>query len=158
TDTLSPSWRSRTEGEISKLRAEAAAYDAADSARKARTREAQRFVGAPPACLAQAVMLGLPSLDEARRQWAKWAEARDIDTATALADHLEKHVLEFADAVGSVIDDATAEAKRREDAWRPIALKIAEWLPRARAALRANERIAELKAAETWWKEASAAI
>jgi ABC-type lipoprotein export system ATPase subunit len=157
-DTLSPSWRSKTEVEISKLRAEAAAYDAADSARKARIREAQRFVSAPPACLAQAVMLGLPSLDKARRQCATWAEARDIDSASALADHLEKHVLEFAEAIGSLIDDAAAEATRREDAWRPVALKIAEWLPKARAALRANERIVELKAAETWWKEASGAI
>lgn len=158
TNGLSPSWRSRTEGEISKLRAEAAAYDAADSARKARIRETQRFVGAPPVCLAQAVALGLPSLGEARRQWAKWAEARDIETAAALADHFERHVLEFADAVGSVVDEATAETKRREDAWQPVALKIAEWLPKARTALRANERIAELKAAETWWKEASGAI
>ena len=157
-DTLSPSWRSKTESEISKLRKEAAAYDAAESARKARIREAQRFVSAPPACLAQAVALGLPSLKEARRQYARWAEGRDIDTAGALADHLEKHVLEFADAIAALIDDAAAETKRRADAWQPVALKIAEWLPRARAALRATEGIVELKAAETWWKEASSAI
>lgn len=158
TNTLSASWRSRTEGEISKLREEAAAYEAAESARKARIREAQRFVSAPPSTLAQAVVLGLPSLAEARRQWAKWAEAREIDTAPALADHFEKHVVGFAEAVGALIDDAVLEAKRREDIWRPLALRIAEWLPKARAALRANERIAELKSAETWWKEASGAI
>jgi ABC-type lipoprotein export system ATPase subunit len=157
-DTLSHTWRTNTEREIARLREEAAAYDAAESSRKARIREAQRFVGAPPACLAQSVSLGLSSLDEARRQCATWAEARDLDTATALADHLETHVLGYADAIGALIDDAAAETKRREDAWRPIALKIAEWLPNARLALRATKRVAELKSAETWWKEASGAI
>jgi hypothetical protein len=156
--TLSHTWRTKTESEIAKLRQEAAAYDAAESSRKARIREAHRFVAAPPACLAQSVSLGLSSLDEARRQCATWAEARDIDTATALADHLETHALSYADAIGALIDDAAAETKRREDAWRPIALKIAEWLPNARRALRATKRVAELKSAETWWKEASGAI
>jgi ABC-type lipoprotein export system ATPase subunit len=157
-NTLSTLWRSKTEAEITNLREEAAAFDAAESARKARVRESQRFVSSAPACLAQATGLRLPSLSETRRLWAKWAEARDLDTATALADHLEKHVLEFADAVATLIDDAAAEARRREDTWRPVALNIAEWLPKARAALRANDRVAELKAAEAWWKEASAAI
>jgi ABC-type lipoprotein export system ATPase subunit len=157
-NTLSTGWRAKTEAEITKLREEAAAYDSADSARKARVRESQRFVNAPPVCLAQAASLGLPSIADARRYWATWAEARELDTATALADHFETHVLEFADAVAALIDDAAAEAKRREDMWRPIALKIAEWLPKSRPALRANERIAELKSAEAWWKEASAAI
>jgi ABC-type lipoprotein export system ATPase subunit len=155
---LSPTWRAKTEREITKLREEAAAYDAAESSRKARIREAQRFVAAPPACLAQSVSLGLPSLEEARRQCAAWAEARDIDTATALADHFETYVLGYADAIGALIDDAAVETKRREDAWRPIALKIAGWLPNARLALRATKRVTELKSAETWWKEASGAI
>ena len=155
---LSQAWRSKTGREIAKLREEAAVYDTAESARKARIREAQRFVTAPPACLAQSASLGLSSLDKARRQCATWAEARDIDTATALAEHLETHVLDYADAMGTLIDDAAAEAKRREDAWRPIAFKIAEWLPNARLALRSTKRVAELKAAETWWKEASGTI
>src|SRR5690606_10063316 len=140
------------------LQAEAAAYDAAGASRKARVPEARRSVRAPPGWLAQSVSLRLSSLDEARRQCATWAEARELDPATALADHLETHVLGYADAIGALIDDAAAETKRREDAWRPIALKIAEWLPNARLALRATKRVAELKSAETWWKEASGAI
>jgi len=62
---------------------------------------------------------------------AKWAEARDIDTATALADHLEN-------TCSSSLTRWVAHRRRhaggetQEDAWRPVALKIAEWLPKAR--------------------------
>jgi len=48
--------------------------------------------------------------------------------------------------VCALIDEAAPEAKRRDDVWRPIALRIAEWLPKARAPLRANDRIGEIKA------------
>ena len=37
-------------------------------------------------------MLGLPSLAEAQRQWATWAQALKIDAAAALADHFEQTV------------------------------------------------------------------
>lgn len=157
-DSLSQSWRSKTETEITRLRAETAAYEAAQSDRKTRIRAAQQFIPPPPRCLEQAVGLGLASLDHARQRYATWAEARDIDIASALADHLERNVLELAEAVAALISDATTEAKRREDTWRPLALKIAEGLPKARAAVRAKSRIPELKEAEAWWKDASDAI
>jgi recombinational DNA repair ATPase RecF len=157
-NTLSSSWRSRTTAQIAKLREEAKACDAAQSASQAAIHAAKRHVSAPPPCLAQAVELGLASLPKARRQWATWAEARDIDTATGLADHFEKHVHEFSKAVDALIEEAAEEIKRREDVWRPVALRIAQWLQNARTALRANGRIAELKSAEAWWKDASAAI
>jgi ABC-type lipoprotein export system ATPase subunit len=157
-NSLSTTWRSRTENEISSLRKEAAAFETAESERKARIREAKRFLSEPPASLTQANMLELPSLAEARRQWATWAQAREIDSAAALAEHFEEHALGYAEAVSALIHDAAVEVKRKDDVWRPIALRISEWLPKARAAIRSNERIAELKSAETWWKEASAAI
>lgn len=155
---LSGSWRSATQREVARLKQEATACDTADSERKARMREAQKFVSAPPPVFAQAVSLGLKSLAEARRQWGKWSEARDIEPASTLADHLEAHVLEFAEATAALVDEARGEVKRREDVWRPVAISISQWLPKARAAVRASQKIPELKSAEAWWKDASAAV
>jgi hypothetical protein len=60
--------------------------------------------------------------------------------------------------VKRLVEEARSERQRREDLWRPIALAIATWLPRAQEAVRAKSRINELKAAEEWWKETSAIV
>ena len=158
--TMSAAWQERTEAEVARLRSEALACDRAESARQACIREAQRLAAAPPACLAAAAAAarGLASLPEAGGRWQAWASARDLDQAGALADHLEGQVLELAEALTALVAEASAEAARREDAWRPVAQGIAEWLPAARAALAAGGRLAELKEAEKWWKEASSSI
>jgi energy-coupling factor transporter ATP-binding protein EcfA2 len=155
---LTERWRASTERAIKALRKEASACEAVETRRKDTVRDALRVVTAPPPLLAQAVPLGLKTLAAARRQWSAWAHARDLESAAALADHLEAHVLEFSEAVEALKEHAEAEARRREDVWRPIASEIGEWLPAARSALRAHARMGELKAAESWWKEASGSI
>ena len=67
-------------------------------------------------------------------------------------------MLELAEAIRALIDEAQVERTRREDLWRPIAVAIAGWLPDAKAAVHAKEQIIQLKSAEEWWKEASAAV
>jgi hypothetical protein len=158
TEVLSPGWAIATRKEVETLKKEAAAYDASEASTKAAIREAQRFISAPPPILAQAKSIGLSKIHDARKHWLVWAEGRDIDSANDLADHLENHVLELADAVRALIDEAQIERTRREDLWRPIAVAIAGWLPDAKAAVRAKEQITQLKSAEEWWKEASAAV
>ena len=120
-------------------------------------REAQKFLPPAPTVLAEAASLGLKSLAEARKVWAKWTALRDVQEAGGLADGLESHASEFARVLGALIEEAEAEAKRREDVWAPLAIAIAEWLPKARVARRAATTIDDLKQAESWWKDASAA-
>jgi hypothetical protein len=157
-DALSPSWRDKTMREIETLLEEARAFDAAKRVLDERMRDAQRFITTPHPVLAQSVHLGLPSLAEARRQWATWATGRDLKSPGELVTHLRTHVQAFADAISALVDEATAEWKRRQDVWQPIAAKIAEFLPIARAGLKALPRIPQLKSAESWWKEASGEI
>jgi hypothetical protein len=155
---LSESWADVTRSEIKKLRQEAAACEAAASAVKARLREAQRFLGPPPPLLAQAKDINIAGLPEARRLWIEWSTGRDIDDAAALAEHMESRVLELSEAVRTLKENAGAERARLEDVWRPIASVIAAWLPTARQALSARETIKQIKSAEEWWKETSAAV
>lgn len=157
-DALSTAWAAATRLNIEELKKAAAACEAAEVANTAALREAQRFISAPPPLLAQATNIGLTTLLDVRKHWQVWAEGRDIDSAKTLADHLENHVMELAEAVRALIDEAQVERTRREDLWRPIAVAIAGWLPDAKAAIRAKEYIAQLKSAEEWWKEASAAV
>jgi len=54
---------------------------------------------------------------------------------------------------------AAAEAlQSREDTWRPHALALAEWLPKAVKATKARESLSNLKHADKWLKEAADAI
>ena len=157
-DVLSKSWVTATRKEMAKLKKDAASCETAESASKAAIREAQRLLVAPPPTLAESKDLGLATLPEARKRWIAWAEGRDIESAPLLADHLETQILEFAEAVKLLIDEARTEKQRREDLWRPIATAITAWLPEAKEAVRAKAHIKELKAAEEWWKEASALV
>ena len=47
---------------------------------------------------------------------------------------------------------------QREDTWRPLSIALNAWLPIAHAAAPAVAHVAQLKEAETWWKDAVEAI
>lgn len=55
--------------------------------------EAKSIVTQPPPVLAQATGDGLATLPSARTLWSTWSGARDLPTASALADHLDAHIL-----------------------------------------------------------------
>lgn len=153
--TLSPLWRAGVQEEVAALRKQAETFRSADTARSRAITEAKGIVSQPPPVLAQAVSDGLATLPDARTLWSTWSAARDIPTAAALADHLDAHILAFSDVVTRLSDEAADEAQKRDDAWRPLASSIAEWLPTARKSQRAQTAVADLKQAETWWKDVS---
>jgi recombinational DNA repair ATPase RecF len=155
---LAGRWATASADEIKRLRKEAGACQAATEAARTALREAQRFVTSPPPLLAEAKDLGLSGLPNLRRLWIDWAAGRDVDDPRALADRLESRVLDLADALEKLLDEAAAERSRREDAWRPIASAIQTWLPVAREAAAAKSLVKQIKTAEDWWKETSASI
>jgi len=152
---LSDAWLRATQMEITALRDEARGFDSAVASRTSAIRDSQRFITQPPPVLAQATTLGLATLASARTAWSTWGTARDLTDATALADHFEQHVLALSDAVAALVAEAGDEARTRDDAWKPVASAIAEWLPTARKAHAAASAIADLKDAEKWWKDVS---
>ncbi|HXG88033.1 MAG TPA: AAA family ATPase [Vicinamibacterales bacterium] len=158
TNVLGEQWAASSRDAIATLRKEAAACESATAGARSSVREAQRFLSPPPPFLAQAHTVGLAGLKNARTLWIDWAAGRDIDTPAELAAHLEGRVLEFAEAVQTLVEQAAAERGRREDTWRPIAAAIQAWLPTARQAVPAKDQVKQLKAAEDWWKDAAATI
>jgi hypothetical protein len=157
-EALGKTWAASTADEVKGLRKEAAACQAATEAARSALREAQRHLTAPPSSLAEAKDLGLSRLAAARRLWLDWSGGREIDDPRALADRMEKGVLDLAAAVQALVEEAAAERSRREDVWRPIASAVEAWLPVARQAAAAKSDVKQIKAAEEWWKETSAGV
>ena len=100
----------------------------------------------------------LPSLQSLREAEAMWLKARSLDSPTALADHLEAHVLDLSEAVARVVAEATEELSRREDVWRPLGQALALWLPHAEQFAATKDHVDQLKEAEDWWKSATEEI
>ncbi len=84
-----------------------------------------------------------------------WLQARSVDSPTALADHLEAHVLDLAEAVARVSAEASEELSRREDVWRPLGQALAVWLPHGEQFAAVKDHVDQLKEAEDWWKAAT---
>ena len=127
-----------------------AAHQEADAALRA-ARALVRELGVLPSPSAGE----LPSLHSLREAEAMWLKARSLDSPTALADHLEAHVLDLSEAVARVVAEATEELSRREDVWRPLGQALALWLPHAEQFAATKEHVDQLKEAEDWWKDAT---
>jgi DNA repair exonuclease SbcCD ATPase subunit len=78
--------------------------------------------------------------------------------ATALADAIEKAGSPMVTSVDQLRKTAAQQLASKEDAWRPHATALAEWLPKARKAKAQSEAQSNLKAAEKWLKDAAEAI
>ena len=150
---LTSAWRDAARDEVTRLKTEAAACERAEGVRQQAVAEARHLLLPPPAVLAEAPGLGLAALPAVRDAWARWAAGREEPSATRLADHLENNVLDFVAAVNALVAEAADQLRRRQDAWRPVRLSIAAWLPEARRALAAAEQLPPLKKAEEWWKQ-----
>jgi hypothetical protein len=75
--------------------------------------------------------------------------------AAAVAEALDQSALPLQEATANLKAVAETELTRLEDAWRPAAGLLAEWLPKAKAAKDAAEVVPQLKSAEKWLKGAA---
>lgn len=87
----------------------------------------------------------------ARDAWDAYQELPDGDLD--LADHLELHVTDVASSMGALRAVATAALAERDDAWGPLAAKIAGWCKTWDDTLKAKPTVDRLAAAEKWLKE-----
>ena len=156
-DGLGADWKARSQQEVAALHAEADAVRAAEDESAAALREARGLVrdsGVLPSPAAGE----LPSLQSLREAEAMWLQSRTVDRPAALANHLEAHVLDLAEAVARVCAEAAQELARREDVWRPLGQALAQWLPAAEHYAQSKARLDELKDAEAWWKDTTEAV
>lgn len=86
-----------------------------------------------------------------RAAWEAYASAPDGDLA--LADHLELHAGDLASRIGQLRAAATATLGERDDAWGPLAAKIAAWCETWDDVLQKKPVVDQLTAAEKWLKE-----
>ena len=152
--TLDASWRQRAEQEVESLREEAKEAHAAGEALSGAIRSAQGLIQPLPQALGDAPRVGVEAAD-LRVAWDAWLDAPDDGNGDALASHIEAALPSLREAANEVRGQATAEFKRREDSWRPLAQRLFEWLRPARTAQVRATRVGELKTAEDWLQAAT---
>ncbi len=146
---LDDTWRARTEQEVSRLRKEATTAKRAQQALEKARLGARRLLVAPPEMLTRADRVHVNAAP-VRAAWKRWTDLQTDATDDTLMAHLEGAHRDLAAAAAALRARAATELERREDAWRPLARLLRDWLPDARRAVRGNKAVARLRSAEEW--------
>ncbi|MFC6882137.1 MULTISPECIES: AAA family ATPase [Actinomadura] len=145
---LDDEWTRTTRAEVARLREEAAKADEARAALDRSVEQARSLITPAPA-----------GLDEASASaWDAWSAGRGIGDPGALADHLERAGRDLREACDKARSRAAARLAEVEDRWRPLALRLAAWIPRARSAAESDGTLRSVKAARTWLTGAANAL
>ena len=147
--SLNDAWRSRAEAQIIGLRQEAATAKQARQSLAAARRSAQDLLSAPPRTLDRADAVGVDAAG-LLAAWKRWT-GLSADTANdRLIAHLDDAYAGLAAEAVSLRDRAAAALENREDAWRPLARTLRDWLPDARRAVLGSKAVRSLRVAEQW--------
>src|SRR5690606_31558111 len=141
---LDTDWRRRAEAQVEELRRTAAAYDEAARLLDEIRRRAQSLIAPVPFELSVSVA-GLGT-DRCREQWEQWASPPA--DPVALAEHLRAVFPPFATELEQLQKNAAAMTAEREDTGRPLAVRIAATVEKAREALAQVAQAKALKTAE----------
>jgi energy-coupling factor transporter ATP-binding protein EcfA2 len=155
---LTETWAAARRDEVARLRAVAAASERAHRAADIALRRARELLAPPPRLLEQLLRMGVVGVTEARERWQAWHGLLPITDLPALATRLETQHEALTRAIEVVRNSAAIELQRREDRWRPIALRLNAFTQAAGVALAAAVDLPRIKAAEKWLKGASAEI
>lgn len=149
---LDTAWHAKTARDAARLREAAKeateAHRAVDAARrKAGLLRLSHEIDAGP---------GLEQPRERARQARDdWNAGLDLADLEALAAQVEQGQGATEAAYRDLQRAALEELKKKEDAWRPIAEQVRQWLAVARVARQRAEPVTRLKAAEGWLKQAN---
>ncbi len=151
-------WRAKTAQEVGRLATAAKKVeDAQRAVATAERRVADLLPPAPPSVVGRAREIDLDP-GKLEQAWEQWAQAR-VQAGDPEAEPLVRATLAGVQKAAAVLSGAAeAELDRREDVWRPVAKVLAEWVPGARRATEAAERLDALKAAEAWSRDAGAEL
>jgi DNA repair exonuclease SbcCD ATPase subunit len=156
TGALDQSWHEKAREEVSRLRAEAAAAEKAYRDLEDAEKKARGFIAEQPFDFLKAESAGV-DLTCLRELWPGWLEVKKL-SGGELADELERKALELDGLTGEARQKAEQLLQEKEDAWRPLALMLAEWLPGARRLLAEKDVLESLKAAEDWIRKTGTEI
>ncbi len=151
---LNKSWHNEHAARVKQLHDEASdladARQVADAAREA-------WAALPFEWHPSFTEAGLPT-DAALAALQRWTKGQEITDLETLADHTETVGEELLQALTGLRQAAQAELDRRQDLWRPLADKLAAWLPAAHKARAAQAQLPALRAAEKWLKDKAAGL
>jgi len=150
---LDDAWRDRARRQAEEHARQAEAVRDLDRQTRRSLDEARHLAAGAPSVVTDPPA-GIETAD-LRGAWARWSalDWSALDPATdagVVADHLDGTVAAVADAIPAVREAAAAERARRQDRWRPVAERLAAWLPDARTAQVSAERTKQLDAAAAW--------
>ena len=154
---LDTSWRGQADQQIESLRSEAAEAQSAQDALDAAIRAVRSLIQQSPEVLDGAQTVGI-DVAGLRITWDDWLAGLDNRDGDVLAGHVETALPAVREAARDVREQAEAEMERREDAWRPVAKQLLEWLPAARTAQAGAMRLSDLDAAENWLQNATDSV
>ena len=161
-NALDKDWHEKKAREAESLPQAAREVTDAREAVRAAIAAARRLVSLDEALLKRAEAAGLEEQARAalrHSEGAAWTTPEESTvTPDELATSIEQTIDPLTESLTQLRHAAQAELAAREDAWRPHALALAEWLPTARKAKKDAESLPNLKAAEKWLKGAADAI
>jgi energy-coupling factor transporter ATP-binding protein EcfA2 len=153
---LPDAWRMLTEAELARLRVASAEYELARRAVADLLPRAVALVGSePPAVVQRGYDAGFDPT-RAIAAWSRWSAL--VKQPLELPGKGAGVLNELRTAVGEIASAAAARIAEVEDAWRPLARALGDWLPAARRQEAQAARLAPLKQAETWLLGASGEI
>ncbi|MFF3613100.1 AAA family ATPase [Streptomyces sp. NPDC002580] len=142
-DRLDRAWAEGARAEIERLQAEAAGAEAA-----------RRMLGAARRAVHDLVQ-PVPDLLRAEESeladlWREWALCRSLTDPAELANSVERVAPTLGAACRQVSEEAARRLTDRNTAWRPAAVRLAEWLDAEEKSTEAKERRRETEKARTW--------
>lgn len=154
---LDAAWHADVTAELTRLDHEAKSATAANQEARA-TCEALASLAQPlPVVLAGENPVAGVDIVAAREAWLSWAAAPP-DSAPDSLRHAARTLREAHNHLATAIDlvsrSASAELTARDDRWAPLATRVAGWCATARDSRPRSAKIADLKKAEKWLKDA----
>lgn len=140
---LDRAWAVQARADVERLQAEAVAAEAARKAVATTLRAVHDLVQPVPVWLRDE---DTPLV----RVWQEWALCRDITHPRELADRAERAAAVLDEACRQVREDHTRRLSDHNEAWQPVAVRLAEWLGVAEAAEAARARLPHARKARAW--------
>ncbi|MBB5912983.1 recombinational DNA repair ATPase RecF [Nocardia transvalensis] len=159
---LDRAWRERTRATVTRIREHTAALDTARREHTAALTEVRQLIQPiPPALTAAAADdTSEGSVFDSRdtvTAWQAWADLATADPAH-LIEQLPNRFRTVNAALSRLREHARAELAKLDDAWSPLARRIAAWVDDASAGADNAAELKVVKAAEAWIKGAAAQL
>jgi hypothetical protein len=152
-DVLSDEWAAAAEGRAEQNRDAAQKFANARSRADRAFRRARELLGSVPSAVQDS--RGLLDVDELLSAWTEWVSLETVEDPIAFVARLEPAAVRVRRAVAALKAQANEEVARRQDVWQPVALTLADWVRRAKAARAGSKAVPDLKGAEAWLKKAA---